>query len=756
MVALKALISWWNPLWRDPPRCTHHGHCFALIRHMRSWFASRLVLAVALLALPALRASAQTRPSACPKPNAPPQPLLLLDFTPRDRVEAALDANEALRVQHYEYPFLLIDKSPKPTMSTEGRGKVAAAQKKTADDLIDIMRDSAVPQETKEKIANTLLAKGINAPSDRDVSAEFQRHFEDSQKKKAERDEDLRRNPFAFPPRNKPDDGIDKTLWGMIDANHAGEALRSEVLRTAANSADPKLRDTALRMAAPRSPFDDQKLHDVFGRKLEERIVKSLQTNPDITKGQDPTLLRLGHILRANELAKEHPELVANIDRRGLDLGMKSIMADPHFNDILAGIHQSAVREVKASLDYQNHIRMLESDDFLQRLRLEGDGASKTVQTELGKIALIDPKKAVQLSDRFAGTVLANGFFGMNEKDQELALAQAIDAHLRALGDAHAATFTERVKLGKMAPDLLKRVAAVMKSINGRQIAQTAGTAANELDAAEMVKDLKKAVSGASAADQSALMKVLHAAEASDRRGAVSALAATAGLVALVPDILSGKAMADNKAIAASLATIAKSAGSADAFVEFGRMLQGLEKLDKASRLAGTLRVVKILGPAGDWVGFYLDRQKGLALLEKGNMKEGWTTVGEAGSLGVAAAGGTGIVIAGIVGGGAATGPFMPAVVLVGTAGYFTFKGIKYAISDTDEVAFLKENGMWREPSYTERHFVDLWRYEHKNVYPSEAELKSLGTPEGRAWYDAASKREDDRTPTADYSMLPL
>ena len=256
-------------------------------------------------------------------------------------------------------------------------------------------------------------------------------------------------------------------------------------------------------------------------------------------------------------------------------------------------------------------------------------------------------------------------------------------------------SLAQLTKNGFKAPaDVLKRIAGVLK-------AQQAMLAANR--SAEAISAIDKIVEDAAKAGQltveqkSVLGKVFHLIEKSDKNGALSSVAATAGVVALGMEIADGSIWKSNDKLWNGGATIAKTVGSADSYAKLGFWLRGKKLADNskfatATKFGRVLRIAKFGGPIGDIIVAVLDGRSAYSNYQKGHVGE---AVCDAGSATCA----TAVAIGGIAVASGATGPAAPVTMLVGTIGYFTFKGIKWLVTDPDELKLIKEAGVFRDMS---------------------------------------------------------
>ena len=285
----------------------------------------------------------------------------------------------------------------------------------------------------------------------------------------------------------------------MLDARSAQGKLNGAVLKLAAESTDAQFRADALARLAPASSLDGNKVHELFNKKLEDRIVRSLSGRGDAT------YKRIATLVRAGELAKDHPEYTGYIDAQSIKQGLQTLLHDDvSVQRSMRAMHDAAANEVKQSVWYRSQVEMLKSPEFLYRLNLEGAAATDTVQQELGKVAAVDPKMAEELSNRFVGLILANEFYALSGNAQAEALAGAIDHRLRAMGINDAATFEKRVKSGEVPASALTRIADRMRALNSEVTAEAIQSGGDVTELASAIEE----AGGLNRADKSALAKV--------------------------------------------------------------------------------------------------------------------------------------------------------------------------------------------------------------------------------------------------------
>lgn len=480
--------------------------------------------------------------------------------------------------------------------------------------------------------------------------------------------------------------GSDKLYQDMRDRAFASDALRVTFVRFAAAQGTPAVKEKAAQVLRASAPsFDPNRSFQIFGNKL-QRALEAAQKAGD----GDP-MKRLGQLLYAQELAKD-PKWADKVNTDLLKLLMERQLKDPTVAAALARMHDETMSEIKGSSQYRAHLAMLESDEFLLRLQLEGpEQAKKTLETEIGKVAAVDAAMAREILDRIVGRQLMADFFALDEDTQADAVGRSIDIHLAELAKKDT-SLKDLTKNGVKAPaDVLKRIAKVLKEQQAALAANRTGEATAAID--KITADAAKA-GQITPAQQSALTKVFKGLEHSDKFGHVSTVAAVAGLVALGLDVKDGEAFKNFDKGLSSTATLLKTANSLESYAKLGLYLRSgaTAKLATTGRLATAIKLAKWAGPIADGISVYLDGKSAYANYSKGHMKEAVCDAGAATCATVSAIGGIAIAAG-------ATGPAAPIALLVGTVGYLGFKGVKWLVADPDEIKALREAGVLRDTS---------------------------------------------------------
>lgn len=464
----------------------------------------------------------------------------------------------------------------------------------------------------------------------------------------------------------------------------SGQNLRLSFAQYAAREGTPQMKAKAVQLLTvdTTSTLSATAAYDIFAKKLQYELQKSQKVEGD------SELKSLARLLYIKELAKD-PKWGPSVSQDRLAEKLEEMWKNPVIKKTLADLHKETISDVKYSNAYRNQVAMLESEAFLLRLQLEGpDQAKKTLDTEIAKIAAIDQAEAKRVLDRIVGRQLMNDFHALDIESQSTAVEKSIDAHLAAMAK-HDSTLKDIAKTGIKAPaDVMKRIAKVLSEQQKVLAANRAAEATIAID-----KIVEEAAKGhqISGAQKSALTKVFNLVEKADHNGHVSAIATTAGLLALGIDVYNGEAFKSHEKAWSSGATLAKSVGSIDSYAKVGAWVMG-SKLPVTGKFAAVLKISKFAGPAGDAITVYLDGRSALKAYEKGYTGE---AVCDAGAAGCAVA----TTIAGIAIASGATGPAAPVVMLVGTVGYLGFKGIKWMVTDADEIKMIKEAGVFRDMS---------------------------------------------------------
>ena len=477
----------------------------------------------------------------------------------------------------------------------------------------------------------------------------------------------------------------------QADANMAAEfamssqqGVRAAVLAYAAESRDPQLRADALAKLAPTSVFNQNRVHDLYAKRLQSAFERAQASK------EHSGLKVLAQLLTAQQMAKD-PKYAPMIDRTKLDMKVNLMSRDPAVLRQLEQLHKDTLSDVKASPEYQQHLDMVYSESFLHRLELESpENAKKVIETEIGKIAAVDPQQAQAALNQVVGRQVMRDFGRLPEDEQAAALGESLALHL----SKHGASLAGYVKFGpKATSDVLKRVAAVLKA---QQAALAANRTAQAVDAIDKIVE----TSALSAQEKGLFRKALGLIEKGDKYGGISSVAATAGVIALGIEIHDGTAFKSWEKGLGSTASIAKTIGSADSFAKLGAYTahkfagRATADLAKTGRFASALKIAKFAGPLGDGITAGLELHSAYKNINAGNFGHATCDVGAAGCA-------VATTIAGIAIASGSTGPAAPVVMLVGTVGYLGFKGVKYMITDSDEEAFLKEVDVYQRPHVT-------------------------------------------------------
>lgn len=480
--------------------------------------------------------------------------------------------------------------------------------------------------------------------------------------------------------------GSEKAFQEMQDRAFATNALRIAFARYAAAQGTPEMKQKAAQvLASGATTFDANRTFEVFGKKLQYVLQKAQKAEDG-----DP-MKRLGQLLYAQELAKD-PKWADKVDKDLLKLFLERQYKEPTVAAELARMHKETLDDIKYSDSYRAHLAMLEGEEFLLRLQLEGpEQAKKTLETEIGKVAAIDAAMARDILDRIVGRQVMADFFALDEDTQAAALERSIDVHLAELAKKDS-TIKDFTKTGIKAPaDVLKRIAKVLKEQQAALAANRTAEASAQID--KITSDAAKA-GQITPAQQTLLKKVFTGLEHADKYGHVSSVAALAGLFALGLDVKDGEAFKNVDKSLSSGATLLKTVNSLESYAKLGLYLRSgaAAKLATTGRLATAIKLAKWAGPIADGISVYLDGKSSYDNFKKGHLKEAYCDAGAAGCATVS-------VIAGIAIASGATGPAAPIALLVGTVGYLSFKGIKWMVADPDEIKALREAGVLRDTS---------------------------------------------------------
>lgn len=492
----------------------------------------------------------------------------------------------------------------------------------------------------------------------------------------------------AFPPISAYGLGASKdqlaASQAAAQAAWAGQNLRLAFAQYAAKEGTPEMKAKAAELIALQttSTLSANAAYDAFAKKFQAALEKAQKADTD------SELKSLARLLYVKELSKD-PKWAPSVSQDRLASKLEDAWKNPVIQKTLADLHAQTISDVKYSDAYRRQVEILESDAFLLRLQLETpEQAKKTLETEIGKIASIDAAQAKNILDRIVGRQLLSDFHALDIETQAAAVEKSLDAHLTALAK-HDSTLKDIAKTGIKAPaDVLKRIAKVLSEQQKVLAANRAAEATAAID--KIVEDAAKA-GQITTQQKSALTKVLNLVEKTDKNGHISAVATTAGLVALGIDVYNGEAFKNAEKGWNSTATIAKSIGSVDSYAKVGAWVISA-KLPTVGKFATVLKVSKFAGPVGDAITVVLDTRSAVKAYNKGYTGE---AVCDAGAATCAVA----TTVAGIAIASGATGPAAPVVLLVGTVGYLGFKGIKWFVTDYDEIKLIKEAGVFRDMS---------------------------------------------------------
>lgn len=466
----------------------------------------------------------------------------------------------------------------------------------------------------------------------------------------------------------------------------SGQTLRFAFAQYAARSGSPDMKSkAAASLLEAQSLFNPNKAFEIFGAKFQRELERSQKAEAD------SALKRLARLLYAQELGKD-PKWSDSVNKDILARKLGEMWKDPEIKKTLADLHAQTISEVKYSDAYRSHVGMLQSEAFLLRLQLEApEQAKKTLELEIGKVAAIDSLEAKRLLEGILARQLMRDFHQLELEAQAESVERSIDLHVASLAK-HDSALKDVAKTGLKAPaDVMKRIAKVLSEQQKALALNRAAEATAAID--KIVEDAAK-VGQITVQQKSALSKVFNLIEKSDKNGHASVVATTAALFALGVDVHNGEAFKgwDNAKSYQSVATIAKSVGSAESYAKVGAWLLAAKLPAEGTKFAMVIKFTKWGGPIGDGIAATLDTISAVDNFKKGNNKEAVCDVGAAGCA-------VATTIAGIAIASGATGPAAPIVMLVGTVGYLGFKGIKWMVTDADEVKLLKEAGVYRDMS---------------------------------------------------------
>jgi hypothetical protein len=487
---------------------------------------------------------------------------------------------------------------------------------------------------------------------------------------------------------------------------NSGVVLKSQLLAYAATSGDDKLRKDALKVA-PKSPLSPHAVEEAYATRLRNAF-ESAQSS------EEPSVLKdFAKLMAAKQMSRD-PKYARMIRESELEQKLQEKQKDPAMIAAMKKLQDDSIAQVRHSPEYAAHLQMVYSEDFMRRLDLEGpQEARKTLETELGKIAAVEPARADHAIAHLAGRQLMADFGRLDPDKQAAALIEAAELHLKHVDPSWAGV----IKQAKGAPDVMKRIAAVVKANND---AMAAGRASGMVEALEKIIQ-NSALTGK---ERTALAKALGWIEGRERNGGISTLAATAGAVALGMEIYDGKAFASWEKGLSTTGGLFKTAGAAESFAKLGAyaMSKELPKVSaatfaKAGTFSKTVYVFRFAGPVGDAMSAGLDGYSAAKNFQAGKHGEAWCDVGS--TVCATASAGAGLYVIWV--GSAAAGPGAPVVAFVGTVGYLGFKGVKWIITDSDEVALLKEVGVYSEPSPgTDYTTIDREIYKYRNSCTSD------------------------------------
>lgn len=445
------------------------------------------------------------------------------------------------------------------------------------------------------------------------------------------------------------------------------EATLRKISQLASSRPSPALRQ-ALSGVLKNPPLNDDNLAalgEAFQRRFAQRIRNARPGS---------VFHELGRLFAAAQMADDPKSGYAHrIDRDRLNARIAELQATPEFRRAVEEDRRAAIRETMPHLidsSQPGGIRdpgvaqadYLLSADFEARLNLATpEERQRILQTELGRLASIDPEKAQKVQQAMA---LRAASQAAQEKPLEFLVSLPVAERTRVLEQLLTlAGLTEKVA------EVASRLAQALDALDEASLQSGQGSAT-------LIR-LLEGMRGTPGMPDSALQRASQGIQQLERRGAFGS---TVGALSLASIFMRGVPQDAESALRTG-AEILDVAGN---FNSYAKLLGASDDMLKAGgRLAGISRVARVLGPIGTAVSTVLD---GFGAYQ--DFKDG-DYVG-----GIAKGVGAGAGVAGLAALAFMSGPAMPVVVGVALVVGIGAAVVDWLFGESSEETMLRQLGV--------------------------------------------------------------
>lgn len=373
------------------------------------------------------------------------------------------------------------------------------------------------------------------------------------------------------------------TLIGHGRQNLDQATLRT-LSRVAENSQNPEVR-RALQGILRSSPLNEQNLAalgESFSRRFSDRLRNARE-------GSD--LHELAQLYAAAQMAGDPESGYADrIDQEALNRRIQEVLNRPSVQRAMQDCRSAAIRETMPELRGRDpgeaQADYVLSADFEAKLRLaDEDERSQLIETELGRLASIDPEKAQEVQQALSLRMVSEA---AQERPLEFLQSLSEEDRVKALED-----LLNTAGVGRKAAGIARALSSALHRADPSSLRGE--------DQGQLLVRMLNGLRGAPGIPDSAIQTAVQGIEALDRRGA---LGSSMGALALASVFMRGvpqnaeqalRSGADLMEVASNLDSFARLAGVSD------------EVLAGSGRLARISRVAAFLGPAGDVLTAGLD-----------------------------------------------------------------------------------------------------------------------------------------------------
>jgi len=384
--------------------------------------------------------------------------------------------------------------------------------------------------------------------------------------------------------------------------NSLDDATLQELSKVAAASNHPRLREavSGLLRNPPLNEDNLAALGEAFQRRFAQRIRNARPGS---------VFAELGRLFLAAQMAQDPESGYAHrIDRDRVNARIAELQATPEFRRAVEDDRRQAIRETMPHLidsSQPGGVRdpgaaqadYLLSADFEARLRLATpEERERIVQSELGRLAGIDPEKAQRVQQALALRTASEA-----AKERPLEFLVSLPAPERAKVLEQLLTLSG---MTEKAAEVASRLSQALEALD--EAALQGGSGSTTL--VRLLEGLR----GTPGVPDSALQRAVQGIQQLDRRGAFGS---TVGALSLASIFMRGVPQ-DAESAARTGAEIMDVAGN---FNSYAKLLGASDDMLRAGgRLAGISRVARILGPVGtvassvlDGIGAYRDLRDG-------------------------------------------------------------------------------------------------------------------------------------------------